>query len=50
MTLRQRQAGLSIVELMVSITLGLMILSGVLIVFVNTSAARMEVERTARQI
>lgn len=50
MTLRQRQAGLSIVELMVSITLGLMILSGVLIVFVNASAARMEVERTARQI
>jgi len=50
MTLRHRQAGLSIVELMVSITLGLMILSGVLVVFVNTSAARNEVERTARQI
>lgn len=50
MTLRHRQAGLSIVELMVSITLGLMILSGVLVVFVNTSAARNEVEKTARQI
>jgi type IV pilus assembly protein PilW len=50
MTMRRRQAGLSLVELMVSITLGLMILSGVLVVFVNTSAARNEVERTSRQI
>lgn len=43
-------AGLSLIELMVSITLGLMILSGVAIVFTNTSAARNEVERTSRQI
>ena len=50
MTNRRRQAGLSLVELMVSITLGLLILSGVLVVFVNTSAARNEVERTSRQI
>lgn len=50
MTRRARQAGLSLVELMVSITLGLMILSGVLVVFVNTSTARNEVERTSRQI
>ncbi|MEX1993020.1 MAG: PilW family protein, partial [Steroidobacteraceae bacterium] len=50
MTPRSRQTGLSLVELMVSITLGLMILSGVLVVFVNTSAARNEVERTSRQI
>lgn len=50
MTLRSRQTGLSLVELLVSITLGLMILSGVLVVFVNTSAARNEVERTSRQI
>lgn len=50
MTSRRRQAGLSLIELMVSITLGLMILSGVLIVFVNTSAARSEVERVSRQI
>ena len=35
---------------MVSITLGLMILSGVMVVFVNASAARNEVERTSRQI
>ena len=50
MTLRSRQAGLSLVELMVSITLGLLVLSGVLVVFVNTSSARNEVERTSRQI
>jgi type IV pilus assembly protein PilW len=50
MITRGRQAGLSLIELMVSVTLGLMILSGVLVVFVNTSAARNEVERTSRQI
>ena len=44
------QSGLTLVELMVSITLGLMILSGVLAVFFNTSSARNEVERTSRQI
>jgi len=49
-TLRSRMAGLSLIELMISITLGLMILSGVAIVFTNTSAARNEVERTSRQI
>lgn len=43
-------AGLSLVELMISITIGLMILSGVAFVFVNTSSARNEVERTSRQI
>lgn len=50
MTPRARQTGLSLVELMISMTLGLMILSGVLVVFANTSAARNEVERTSRQI
>jgi type IV pilus assembly protein PilW len=50
MPIRSRQAGLSLVELMVSITLGLMILSGVLVVFANSSASRAEVERTSRQI
>jgi len=44
------QAGLSLIELMISITLGLMILSGVAFVFVNTSQARNEIERTSRQI
>jgi type IV pilus assembly protein PilW len=47
---RQRQGGLSLIEMMVSLTLGLMILSGVLVVFANSSAARSEVERTSRQI
>jgi type IV pilus assembly protein PilW len=46
----RRQAGLSLIELMISITLGLLVLSGVLMVFVNTSASRNEVERTSRQI
>lgn len=46
----RRVAGLSLIELMISITIGLMILSGVAFVFVNTSAARNEVERTSRQI
>jgi type IV pilus assembly protein PilW len=50
MTSRRRQAGLSLVELLVSITLGLLVLSGVLVVFVNASAARNEVERISRQI
>jgi len=48
-TLR-RQEGLSLVELMVSVTLGLIVLSGVLIVFANSSGSRNEVERTSRQI
>jgi type IV pilus assembly protein PilW len=47
---RRRMAGLSLIELMISITLGLLILSGVAFVFVNTSASRNEVERTSRQI
>jgi type IV pilus assembly protein PilW len=50
MSARCPQAGLSLVELMVSMALGLMILAGVLTLFFNTSAARSEVERTSRQI
>jgi type IV pilus assembly protein PilW len=46
----RRQTGLSLIELMVSITLGLIILSGVLVIFSNTSTARNEIERTTRQI
>lgn len=48
--IRARQAGFSLIELMVSITLGLIVLSSVLVVFSNSSAARNEVERTTRQI
>jgi len=47
---RRRAAGLSIIELMISITLGLMILTAVITVFVNASATRSELERTSRQI
>ncbi len=47
---RSRMTGLSLIELMISITLGLMILAGVAVVFTNSSAARNEVERTSRQI
>lgn len=50
MTTLRRQAGLSLVEMMVSITIGLLVLAGVITVFANTSAARNEVERTSRQI
>lgn len=46
----RRMAGLSLIELMISVTIGMMILSGVAFVFVNTSSARNEVERTGRQI
>jgi type IV pilus assembly protein PilW len=49
-TARQQQKGFSLVELMVSVTLGLIVLSAVLIVFANASASRNEVERTTRQI
>src|SRR2546425_5807797 len=47
---RRRQTGLSLIELMVSMTLGLVVLSGVLVVFANTSSSRNEIERTSRQI
>jgi type IV pilus assembly protein PilW len=42
--------GMSLVELMIAITLGLMILGGVVGIFSATSSARNEVERTSRQI
>jgi type IV pilus assembly protein PilW len=46
----RRMSGLSLIELMVAIALGLIILAGLITVFVNSSAARNEVERTGRQI
>lgn len=45
-----RMRGISMVELMVAMTLGLMILAGLATLFANTSAARTEMERNARQI
>jgi type IV pilus assembly protein PilW len=47
---RRREYGLSLIELMIAITLGLMILAGMVLVFANTSAGRNEVDRTARQV
>lgn len=46
----RRMAGLSLVELMVGIALGLIILAGIVAVFANTSRARIEIERSARQV
>jgi type IV pilus assembly protein PilW len=46
----RRQAGLSLIELMISITIGMVVLTAVALVFVNTSRARAEIERTSRQI
>lgn len=43
-------AGVSLVELMIGITLGLIILAGLATLFANTSAARNELERASRQI
>src|SRR6266446_2914511 len=45
-----RVTGLSLVELLISIALGLMVLAGVIVVFANSSAARNELERSSRQI
>lgn len=44
------QTGLSLVELMVAITIGMLLVLGVTTVIVNTSAARSEQERAGRQI
>jgi type IV pilus assembly protein PilW len=47
---RRAQAGLSLVELLVAVTLGLMLMAGLAALFANTSASRTELERNARQI
>ncbi|MBE0613899.1 MAG: PilW family protein [Burkholderiales bacterium] len=44
------QGGFSLIELMIAITLGLMILSGLTAVFVKNSLARTEIERSHRQL
>jgi len=45
-----RAAGFSLVELMVSMAIGLMLLATLLVVFANASSARGELERASRQI
>lgn len=47
---RAAQAGYSLMELMVSLTLGLIILSGLITVFVNSSRTSTEFERANQQI
>ena len=45
-----RMAGMSIIELMIAIALGLIVLAGLATLFANQSAARSEMERSSRQI
>lgn len=49
-TLRHAQRGLSIIELMISITLGLLVLAGMTTVFVTASESQRELQRSAQQI
>ncbi|MBV0881923.1 PilW family protein [Noviherbaspirillum sp. L7-7A] len=47
---RRRQAGLSLVELMISIVIGLLLLAGISSLIAAQSGARGELEKSARQI
>ncbi|MDB5757692.1 MAG: pilus assembly protein PilW [Burkholderia sp.] len=47
---RRRQAGLSLIELMVSLTIGLLLLAGMLTLIVGQSRARAEIDKSSRQI
>ncbi len=47
---RRSQQGLSLVELLVAVTLGLMLMAGLATLFANSSTARTELERNSRQI
>ena len=47
---RARERGFSLVELMIASTLGLLILSTMISVFVSTSQSRNEVDKSSRQI
>ena len=49
-TSARRQIGLSLVELMVSLTIGLLLLAGLTLIFVNSSEANRELQKTAQQI
>jgi type IV pilus assembly protein PilW len=44
------QAGFTLVEIMVALTLGMIVIAALVIVFSNASATRKEVDRTSRQI
>jgi len=47
---RARMAGVSLIELMIAIALGLIVLAGLATLFANQSASRSEMERNSRQI
>lgn len=47
---RARQTGLSLIELMISMVIGLVILAGVTTIFVANNKTRLELEKTSRQI
>src|SRR5215203_367081 len=42
--------GFSLIELMIAITIGLLLLSGMTLIFVNSSEANRELQKTAQQI
>src|SRR5690242_8298963 len=48
--LLKRQTGVSLVELMVALTIGLLLLTGLSLIFVNSSEANRELQKTAQQI
>ncbi|WP_232431308.1 PilW family protein [Cupriavidus sp. UYPR2.512] len=49
-SMRRRQAGMSLVELMVAIAIGLFLLAGITVLISQQSSARAELDKSARQI
>lgn len=49
-SMTNKQSGLSLVELLVALTIGLLLLSGLTLIFVNSSEANRELQKTAQQI
>lgn len=47
---RRAQSGLSLIELMIALTIGLMLLSGLALIFASSSDANRELQKTAAQI
>jgi type IV pilus assembly protein PilW len=47
---RAAMAGVSLIELMISIMIGMLVIAALASIFANTSAARSELDRTSRQI
>ena len=46
----KKQSGLSLVELMIALTIGLLLLAGLTLIFVNSSEANRELQKTAQQV